>query len=157
MRHLLALALVLITPACKKKDASSVLLGSTGLAIEVVDDASVLVEENKPGFWNVKPSTGNGFTLVEVAAQGGMPTRSYLEGSAQEDATSGAAGRVEEGPNGMLIYSVTRPDKDDRSKFQYLLYAYLPTKDGAALCSGYSADSADDAHLSICRKLIVAK
>lgn len=157
MRHLLVVVLVAVAPACKKKDASSVKLGSSGLALAVVDDASVLVEETKPGFWNLSPAVGNGLTTVEVKYPRGMPTRSYLEGSVREDAAVEAAGRIEDGPNGMLIYSVTRPDKDDRSKPQHFLYAYLPTTDGAALCSGYSSESPNDAHLEVCRKLIVAK
>ncbi|MBL9017448.1 MAG: hypothetical protein JNL83_24885 [Myxococcales bacterium] len=157
MRHLLVLALAVITPACKKKnDSSSVPLGSSGLALAVPGDDSVTVTEAKPGYWDVRPG-GNGSTTVEVKYTRGMPTRTSLESLVREDTVIGAIGRVEDGPNGMLIYSVTRPNDDDRSKSQNFVYAYLPTTDGAALCQGWSPQSSADAHLTVCRTLMVAR
>ncbi|MBA2543420.1 MAG: hypothetical protein H0V17_27510 [Deltaproteobacteria bacterium] len=155
------IAITLVTVACGKKATGVTPFGTTGVTVDLtmmdVGDASRFVQEKAPNYWNVDPG-GSGLTSVTPKYERGMPTRESLEALVQEDIALGEKASVAEA-GALLIRTATRTKCSScvEGKPQHFIDVYLPTKDGAAKCEGWSEESPTDPHLSVCRTLAVAK
>jgi hypothetical protein len=164
MRYSWILIAVAAIGCGKKKTSGVTQFGTSGVAIDMswldVPNPEQFLKESAPGYWHVDASFGmesQGSTYVTVKRDRGMPTKSNLENSVAEHRAMGDTGSVEEGPHGMLIehWASTHCSSCSKDHPQYFAYAYLPTKDGAALCEGWSEKSATDKHIEICKTLQV--